>query len=218
MIIAPGTRKRTRLSPEARREQLVEIGAQLFAERPFNDVWIEEVAKEAGVSRGLVYHYFPNKRDFYSAIVSHGLKNAFELSAPDPEVPPERWLLEGIEHIFDYAKLNENAFRAVYLSRHTVDDAVREAIREGRELQVERICEFVTPGEPPSKTMLIAMDSWSSMLDAMILEWLDGRATDRDKLVRLAAGSLAGTIVTTLVIDGRGELLAKLGHLTPAIF
>lgn len=176
------------------------------------------MAKEAGVSRGLVYHYFPNKRDFYSAIVRHGLKNAFEISAPDPDAPPERWLIDGIDHLFDYAKVNENAFRAVYVSRHTVDEEVREAIRDGRELQVVRICEFVTPGEPPTETMLTAVESWSAMIDALILEWLDGRSTDRDKLVRLAAGSLAGTIVTALVIDGRGEQLAKLRHLAPAIF
>jgi AcrR family transcriptional regulator len=52
---------RQRLSPERRREQLLQIGARLFAEHPYEDVWIEEVAELAGVSRGLLYHYFPTK-------------------------------------------------------------------------------------------------------------------------------------------------------------
>jgi AcrR family transcriptional regulator len=54
-------RSRRRLDPEQRRAQLLDIGARLFAERAYEDVWIEEVAELAGVSRGLMYHYFPTK-------------------------------------------------------------------------------------------------------------------------------------------------------------
>lgn len=216
--IATQTKKRTRLSPEARRQQLVEIGAKLFAERPFNDVWIEEVASAAGVSRGLVYHYFPNKRDFFSEIVRHSLRRSYEISTPDPDVPPERWLIDGIDRIFSYAEENADAFRAVYTSRHQLDPEVLEAIRDGREMQLIRICEFVTPGEPPSDTFRLAMEGWSAMLDAILLEWLDGKAPDRQKNVRIAAGSLAGTVVTALVVDGKGDRLAALQKLAPAIF
>jgi AcrR family transcriptional regulator len=47
---------RTRLSTERRREQLLAIGAGLFAKRPYDEVWIDEVAEIAQVSRGLLYH------------------------------------------------------------------------------------------------------------------------------------------------------------------
>lgn len=216
--IATETRKRTRLSPEARREQLVEIGAQLFAQRPFNDVWIEEVAEAAGVSRGLVYHYFPNKRDFFSAIVLHGMRGAFEISAPEPHTSPEQWLLDGIDHIFDYAKANANTFRAAYTSRHEIDAEVNQAINAGRDLQVDRIAAFVTPGEEASETLRVGVEGWSSMLYSLILEWLDGRASDREKLVKLAAGALAATIYTSLLVDGRADRLAEVTRfLSPSV-
>ncbi len=218
IIIATETRKRTRLSPEARREQLVKIGAKLFAERPFDDVWIEEVAKAAGVSRGLVYHYFPNKRDFFSAIVGLGLRNSYEISAPDPDSPPENWITDGISKIFEYAEANANVFRAIYTSRHALDDQVLEAIKAGRELQIVRITDVITPGEEPSETLRLGMAAWAETLDHLILEWIDGRQTDREKLVRLAAGTLAGTVVTSLMIDGRGDRLGELTQLAPAIF
>ncbi|MDI9916529.1 TetR/AcrR family transcriptional regulator [Rhodococcus sp. IEGM 1379] len=64
---------RRRLDREQRRTQLLDIGTQLFADRSYEDVWIEEVAEIAGVSRGLMYHYFPTKRDFFAAIVEHEL-------------------------------------------------------------------------------------------------------------------------------------------------
>lgn len=190
----------------------------MFAERPFNDVWIEQVAQEAGVSRGLVYHYFPNKRDFYSAIVRHGMRNAFELTEPDPDLPPDRWLPAGIERLLDYVEQNADAFRAVYSGRHSVDEDVRAALREGREAQIARMCEYVSPEEPPSETLRLGMEGWIAMLDALMLEWLDGRKIEREQLVKLASGSLAGTIASALLADGRADRLADLRHLVPDVF
>jgi AcrR family transcriptional regulator len=187
----------------------------LFAERSFNDVWIEQVAEAAGVSRGLVYHYFPNKQEYFSAIVLHGLQSAFDISSPDLSRPPDTWVMDGIDNLFSLAEQNADVFRAVYTSRYALDDDVQAAIQEGRELQLVRICNVVTPGVEPSDTFRYALEGWSAMLDALLLEWLDGRATDRSKLVKLAAGSLAGTIGTALALDGHAERINDLRVLAP---
>lgn len=63
--------KRTRLATDARREQLLEVGASVFARHPYESVAITDIARLAGVSRGLLYHYFPGKRDFAVAITQH---------------------------------------------------------------------------------------------------------------------------------------------------
>ena len=63
--------RRARLSTDARREQLVALGVEIFSERPFDDVSIDDIAAAAGISKGLLYHYFPSKRDFYVAVVRH---------------------------------------------------------------------------------------------------------------------------------------------------
>jgi AcrR family transcriptional regulator len=47
---------RTRLAPQARRAQLLELGARLFAARSVDEISIDVLAEEAGVSRGLLYH------------------------------------------------------------------------------------------------------------------------------------------------------------------
>lgn len=196
----------------------MKIGAKLFAERPFDDVWIEQVALEAGVSRGLVYHYFPNKKDFFSAIVGVSLQNAFELSTPDPDSPPDRWLIDGISMLFDYAEANANVFRAIYTSRHALDDEVIEAINAGRELQVVRINERIAPDQDPSPTLRLAVHAWAETLNHLMLEWIDGRETDRDKLVRLAAGTLSGSVIAALMVDGELEALQRLSQFAPAIY
>ena len=61
------TTPRQRLSPDTRREQLLELGVRLFATRTLDEISIDLLAEEAGISRGLLYHYFGNKQDFHEA-------------------------------------------------------------------------------------------------------------------------------------------------------
>ena len=60
---------RRRLSPEDRRSELLALGAEIFGQRPYDEVRIDEIAERAGVSRALMYHYFPDKRAFFAAVI-----------------------------------------------------------------------------------------------------------------------------------------------------
>src|SRR5437763_552097 len=82
------SRRRRRLSVEERRAELVALGLELFATQPYDDVWIEGVADRAGVSRGLLYHYFPTKRDYYLAVMHTAAEGIFVASTPSASAPP----------------------------------------------------------------------------------------------------------------------------------
>src|SRR4051812_41198050 len=62
--------RRRRLSAEDRRKQLVGIGLMMLRTQPIHELSIDAVAAEAGISRGLLFHYFPTKRDFYVEVMS----------------------------------------------------------------------------------------------------------------------------------------------------
>ena len=66
--------RRSRLSTDVRREQLVALGIEIFSDRPFDEVSIDDIAAAAGISKGLLYHYFPSKRDFYVAVMSRSAR------------------------------------------------------------------------------------------------------------------------------------------------
>src|SRR6185437_3761982 len=70
--------ERRRLSPEDRRAELLALGAEVFGQRPYDDVRIDEIAALAGVSRALMYHYFPDKRAFFAAVVRAENDRMFE--------------------------------------------------------------------------------------------------------------------------------------------
>jgi AcrR family transcriptional regulator len=69
---------RRRLSPDDRRNELLALGAEVFGQRPYDEVRIDEIAERAGVSRALMYHYFPDKRAFFAAVVRAEGERLFE--------------------------------------------------------------------------------------------------------------------------------------------
>ena len=53
---------------EATRAQLITIATRMFADRGYEDTSIEAVLREAGVSRGSLYHHFPSKEALFEAV------------------------------------------------------------------------------------------------------------------------------------------------------
>jgi AcrR family transcriptional regulator len=76
---------RRRLSPEDRRNELLALGAEVFGQRPYDEVRIDEIAERAGVSRALMYHYFPDKRAFFAAVVRAEGERLFEATNTPPQ-------------------------------------------------------------------------------------------------------------------------------------
>lgn len=92
-----GRVRRNRLAAQQQREQLLDAGAALFAEKPYEDVWMEDIAARVGVSRGTLYHYFPNKRDLYLAIFRRASSRFLARVGPDPQLSIAEQLAVGLE-------------------------------------------------------------------------------------------------------------------------
>ncbi|HEX7716635.1 MAG TPA: TetR/AcrR family transcriptional regulator, partial [Marmoricola sp.] len=82
---------RVRMSPESRREQLLDLGTRLLSTRTLDEISIELLAEEAGISRGLLYHYFGNLQEFHVAVVRRAVEDIYAITAPrDIEDPLEQ--------------------------------------------------------------------------------------------------------------------------------
>ncbi|KAA1421926.1 TetR/AcrR family transcriptional regulator [Nocardioides humilatus] len=68
IAVAPG-RRRVRLPPDERRELIVQSATRLFRQRPYSEVSTVDIAREAGIARGLLNHYFTDKRGLYLEVV-----------------------------------------------------------------------------------------------------------------------------------------------------
>lgn len=185
---------RTRLSREARQDQLLELGAELFADRSYEDVHIEELAEVAGVSRGLLYHYFPTKRAFFAAMVRRESGRMSELTLTDPTLPVVDQLRTGVGAFLDYCASHKMGVKAVFRGGASADTEVQAIIDADIRVQTERIILAVAP-DHPSELLQIAVRGWLQMLRHMSHDWLDSRDTTRDQVRDLAVDALVATLL-----------------------
>ena len=196
----PGERARRRLSTVERREQLLSVGACLFSESPYDDVWIEQVAEIAGVSRGLLYHYFPTKRDFFAAVVERESKRMLRMTAAVPGVPVRDQLAAGLDTFLEYVEAHAHGFRAFHRADAAGDQAVRKVYRQSLAAQERQILaalaadpEIGGAGEEQLE-LRIAVRGWLAFTTAVCLEWLRGADLSREQVRELCARALLGAI------------------------
>ncbi|MFJ1602422.1 TetR/AcrR family transcriptional regulator [Streptomyces sp. NPDC088253] len=195
-----GERTRRRLSTEERREQLLSVGARLFSESPYDEVWIEQVAEIAGVSRGLLYHYFPTKRDFFAAVVERESERMLRLTAAVPGIPVREQLSAGLDTFLAYVEAHAHGFRAFHRADAAGDQTVRRVYQRALAAQEQQILAALdadpdVPGGIEDRPELrIAVRGWLAFTTAVCLEWLRGAELTREQLRDLCARALLGAI------------------------
>src|SRR5690242_6147597 len=101
---------RVRMSTTDRREQLLSAGVELLQRRAHDEVSTEEIAAAAGVSKGLLYHYFPTKKDFILAALERGQRELAEHLRPDLTLEPPDQLEASLDAFLHYVEEYPAAF------------------------------------------------------------------------------------------------------------
>jgi AcrR family transcriptional regulator len=190
------TARRARLSTDARREQLVALGVEMFSERPFDEVSIDDIAAAAGISKGLLYHYFPSKRDFYVAVVRHSADEMQEVTETDPSLPPLERLAAGLDRYLEYVDTHARGYATVLRAGIGSDPEVASVVEGVRAAMAGRILEDLPIGRPLPPAVRIAVRGWVGFAEAASLEWLERRDLDRDELRDLLIRALTGAVET----------------------
>ena len=187
-----------RLDPDARRRQLVEAGFELIQTRPFSQVSAEEVAKLAGVSKGLVFHYFPTTRDLHVAVIRAAAAELLSRLEADPDLAPEDRLAAGLEAFVGFIETQPANYLAVARSVGS-DSALMEVFEETRSAVVDIVLHAIGLTDAPPG-LRIVVRGWIAMVEESVLHWLEGRPVPREALVgflqRAAAAMLPDALVT----------------------
>jgi len=185
--------RRVRLSTDARREQLVAPGVEIFSERPFDDVSIDDIAAAAGISKGLLYHYFPSKRDFYVAVVRHSADEMQAITDTDPELEPLDALAAGLGRYLEYVATHARGFATVLRAGIGSDPEVAAIVEGVRAAMARRILDDIASGDP-APAIRIAVRGWVGFAEAASLEWLERGALSREELRDLLIRTLTGAV------------------------
>jgi AcrR family transcriptional regulator len=184
---------RTRLAKDERRELIVGAAATVFAERGYDEVSTSELAQAAGISRGLLSHYFPSKRDLYLAVVRRFL------DMPDLPIPA---YVEGAtvedrvrESVAGWLELVERGrgtwLAAAGLASGHPDEDLRVLMDRNIARTADRICEVTGLGHVrTTPEVVVALHGYAGFVIAVSRQWLQEGLLDRERIGELLSGVL----------------------------
>jgi AcrR family transcriptional regulator len=188
---------RTRLTPDQRRTQLLDLGVSLLATRSLDELTIDVLAEEAGISRGLLYHYFGNKHDFREAVVRRAVADLVEQTAPPAGGEPLERLLASVAAYVDYVETNYQGYVSIVRGAAGGNDTLRRVYEETRDALTDRIFTEDAQGEiiPDTPAARLMVRGWSALGEEMVLTWVaDPRGVTRDQLLESLAAALPALV------------------------
>ena len=189
---------RVRLSPDDRREQLLDLGIELLATRSLDELSIDLLAEEAGISRGLLYHYFRNKQEFHRAVVRRATDQMLELTTPDPSLDPLTRLTAGLAAYVDYVEANYEPFTSLVRGAASGDRFLREIYEDARRAITARIFDNIRElGLSDSPAARLLVNGWAAMVEESVIGWVQARQVEKEELLRLLAAALPAVLAVT---------------------
>jgi AcrR family transcriptional regulator len=181
----------TRLENDERRRRLLDLGARLFTEHAYDEISMSQIARAAGISKALLYHYFPSKRDYFVATLAGGAEELRARVEPDPDLPPAQALAGSVDAYLTWIEENAAAYEKLFRSAGAVPE-VRELVDGVRAATADRIVEGLgAAANPRART---AVRGWLWFMDGACLDWIAHRDLERPDLQGLLLGTLAGAL------------------------
>lgn len=179
---------RVRMTPEDRRRQLVGIGLRKFVEQPVQDLSLDEVAAEAGVSRGLLFHYFPSKTDYHRAVVEAAWRRVGRNVTPDEDAAGPAAVRQVVERFLLQVERRRETYVALVLGQAPIAPGF------GVGGLREHLAALVVAAADLPDAALPAAHGWVAYLEDRALQWSalpeQQRAAGREALVEHCAMAL----------------------------
>ncbi|MEV3872864.1 TetR/AcrR family transcriptional regulator [Streptomyces sp. LE64] len=202
---------RRRMGVEERRQQLIGVALDLFSHRSPEEVSIDEIAVAAGISRPLVYHYFPGKLSLYEAALTRAAEDlAARFREPCEGALGDR-LLRMMGRFFDFVDEHGPGFAALMRGGPAVPtggggvpvpaaSATNGLVDSVRQTAYERVLGHLGVPQPPPRLELVVR-SWISLVESTALLWLDTRKIPRGELELQLVHDFAALVAVSSAYD-----------------
>ncbi len=195
----------TRLQVDERRRQLIDAGSRAFGEHAYEDLSMREIAETAGVSKALLYHYFPSKIDLFKAAVDEKAQEIRAAIEPAGEGTPFEQLAASIDGYLAWVQANSGVWTRLMQSTATLPDA-RELVEGFRQQTMEMVLSELTGGGAPQPALRIAIRGWLGYMDAAILDWAASDDLPREQLRDLLLAMFGASLLAAQQADPSIEL------------
>lgn len=201
----PVHERRRRLSPDERRAQLLAVGARAFAARPYEDVLMEEVAEQAGVSRALLYRHFAGKHELFAAVHRQASDDLLARTRFDPADTLVEQLIEGLDAHLDHFIANRHTVLAA--NRVLAGDPVIQTIitEELDALRARLLAVLPLADEDGRLAVSQVLRSWLVFVRVLVVDWLTEPSCTRTELRDSCIGAVLGAVRPLLPVDPAPE-------------
>jgi AcrR family transcriptional regulator len=197
-----------------RRAALVAVAADLFARKPYDEIYISEIAEAAGVAHGLLFYHFKDKRGLYLAVLQQVLDEIIELHRPrDGEDTSEQRLRGLFRRHIEYRRSHAHTMLAL-MRAGGQDPEVDELFERGRRAGAEFVRDLLGLTTEPPPSLRIAIRGVMGMLDEATIDWLthdcDVPVDELEHLVYRATVSILSSVQSAH--PDVGQMVDELSH------
>jgi AcrR family transcriptional regulator len=198
-------RTRRRLDPDTRKEEILKAALDLFAARPADQVSVEEVADAAGVSPGLVHHYFGSRSELVEAALRATATELIGTLTVDAAAPAAAQLESGLTIYLDYLEAHPQSWAALLRAGHSGHDSTAAIATLVDDHAMALAVRAVHPIGVPPVALEVALRGWLALVKDACLRWLDSDSLNRPALQILLATAFAGCLQAAAASDDRAE-------------
>jgi AcrR family transcriptional regulator len=192
-----------RLSPDARREHILEAARQVFSQRPYAGVSTRDIAEAAGVARSLVHHYFGGIAEVFMAVVAQGGTSLDDVRSAGVQTPFEERIAHNVAAALDVVADNRETWLAAAGHGPDGPDArIGALIAAVREQFVSRTLELNADVIDDTPTARFALRCFNAFTSEATRAWLLGDAT-REQTEALLIAAFRELVTRTIpALDG----------------
>ena len=193
MGVIRDTRAYRRLKVDERRRLLLARATELFATHGYDELSMAKIARESGVSKPLLYHYFPTKRQlFEAALAQAAAEHLARVGFEDADLPASQQLAQSLDAYLRWIEEHGETYEKLMRSAGVPE--VRELIDRVRAETARRILEGLSPDASPPAKVRTAVRGWLWLMDGVCLDWVHERDLSREDIHGLLLGSLLGAL------------------------
>jgi len=185
---------RRRLTPDDRRDELFDIGAEEFAAKPYEHVRMTDVADRAGVSRALLYRYFPTKRDLFAGIYQRASDRLLAMTSGDPDLPLTEQIVAGLDAHFDFFEANARTVIEANRGALAGDPVVQEIINSELAVLRDRMLDAASLRGRERIVAATALLGWLGFVRVVCVEWLAEKKLSRREVRDMCLRSLVSAL------------------------
>lgn len=182
-----------RLEVDQRRAQLLEVGTELFSKHSFEELSMAQIAREAGISKALLYHYFTSKEEFFKAALAQAAAELAERTIPDESLTPVEQLRASTRAFVDWIGQRGATYAKLLESLGAVPD-LRETVTGIRDFTSTRLLDGLVPAADRTPAKRAAVRAWLWFMDGVLLDWVEHRDRDAEAVSAQLVDSLLALV------------------------